>query len=832
MKKIIILFLFFIFSQGISFAQQPDFSIVGFATENGGTTGGASGTEVYVTNYTDLKSYAESTTAYIIHVSGTINAGADGGSIRPKSNKTIIGEGNTALLWGVGFTISGYNNIIIRNLRISMQGVTTRVDKSGVYSSTGDEGRPQILTNAGDCICIQGTSKNIWIDHCEFFSEDPYVQTNQDLYDGLVDVKNGSQYITISWCYFHDHHKCHLIGSSDTDVGDRKITFHHNYYSHLKQRLPLYRFGTAHIFNNYFLNCVDAINSRMEACVYVEKNYFENVTGNTIYSKDSQLPGYATYVDNVFVNSKAQSAATCSSFTPSYVYSNVLTTTTANVPNVVVTYSGVGKLGNQAPIISITSPLNNATVVASANISISATATDADGAISKVEFYNGTTLLGTNNSSPYTYAWNGVGAGTYSLIAKATDDKGAVSSSSPIVIIVLSATIPTLNGTNVNQTISPSSSIQSMVFTWGNAATDVTYTALPNGLTAVKNATAKTLTISGSPTVSGTFIVTSVGGSPSVNLNASVSINTNMVLANWYPFQETPISLPFVSYVNASLNYLQDNSAYSATGCTNGAVTLTKGTGELLIDVVTLETLKLRWYATGGRTLQVVYGPTGTENTWNSPIQYSSGAYEHDLTSLISGLSMYSSPIKVRIINNRTDGGSLHITDLYVKGSLPNSSIKTQTIALQVGWNLISLNVSPTDKTIESIFSSVIANVIEVKDADGFWRKGQNASLQSLKNFSNGKAYLVKMQNAGSISVTGSPVLESLPSTNLKVGWNLIACPYQTSTAISPVIATKPITIIKNFDGFWQSTGTPSITSFDPGKGYYFNVSSPTTITW
>jgi pectate lyase len=139
-----------------------------------------------------------------------------------------------------------------------MKGVTTRVEKSGVYSPIGDEGRPQILTNGGDCIAIQGVSKNIWIDHCEFFSEDPKVQTNIDLYDGLIDAKNGSQYITISWCYFHDHHKCHLIGSSDTDNYDRKITFHHNYYYNIKAAY-LYIDLELHIYLILLYNCTDLL---------------------------------------------------------------------------------------------------------------------------------------------------------------------------------------------------------------------------------------------------------------------------------------------------------------------------------------------------------------------------------------------------------------------------------------------------------------------------------------------------------------------------------------------------------------------------------------------
>lgn len=803
------------------FAQQPDFSLVGFATQNGGTTGGQGGAEVYVTNYADLKSYCESSTTYIIYVSGTIDAGADGGSIRPKSNKSIIGVGNNALLWGVGFTISGYNNIIIRNLRITMQGVTTRVDKSGVYSSTGDEGRPQILTNGGDCIAIQGTSKNIWIDHCEFFSEDPKTQTNIDLYDGLVDVKNGSQYITISWCYFHDHHKCHLIGSSDTDTGDRKITFHHNYYYNIKARLPLYRFGTAHMFNNYYYNCTDAINTRMEACVYVEKNYFKNVTGNTVYSKDSQLPGYATLVDNTFDNSKAPSAGTCSSFVPSYQYASVVHAT-ANVPTVVPTYSGVGKIGNASPVVSISSPANNASFVAPASVTIQATASDTDGTITKVEFYNGATKLGEDLTSPFSFVWSNVVAGTYSITARATDDKNAVTTSQTVAISIISATTPTLQGTNTNQTVVKGSALTSMVFTWGNAATDVSYTTLPVGLTAVKNSGAKTLTVSGTPTTNGTFTVTTIGGSPSVQVQASVTLNQNVLLANWYPFQETPISLPYVSYVNASLNYTQDNSAYSATGCTNGALTLQKEIGELRLELASLQSLQIRWYATGGRTLQVKYGQTGTENTWTSASQYSSGAYQHNLTTMIQNLAS-NQPIIVRIINNRPDGGSLHITDLYVEGALSTSTNVTQTIQLSQGWNLISMNVQPADASIASLFAG--KDVQEIKTQNAFWYKGQTAALNSLNSLIPGQGYLVKMNTAGTLTISGIPCTgESFFATT---GWQLIGYPCTgeslfTPTPISNYFNATNCQMIKNFVGYWQPGGTTnSITNLEPGKAYF-----------
>jgi pectate lyase len=120
-------------------------------------------------------------------------------------------------------------------------------------------------------------SKNIWIDHCEIYNMigdcngDGKIDTKGDIsggdidwYDGLLDVKADSAYITVSWNYFHDAFKTSLIGSSDSDLYDRKITFHHNIYSNVDSRLPSYRGGTGHMFNNYYVNVLSSgINSRM-----------------------------------------------------------------------------------------------------------------------------------------------------------------------------------------------------------------------------------------------------------------------------------------------------------------------------------------------------------------------------------------------------------------------------------------------------------------------------------------------------------------------------------------------------------------------------------------
>ncbi len=98
---------------------------------------------------------------------------------------------------------------------------------------------------------------------------------------------------------------------------------------------------------------------------------------------------------------------------------------------------------NQSPSVSLTSPANGATYTAPASISLSASASDADNTVSKVEFFQGTTKLGEDLTSPYSYSWTGVAAGTYSLSARATDNGGAVTTSSSVSVTVSAPTSST-----------------------------------------------------------------------------------------------------------------------------------------------------------------------------------------------------------------------------------------------------------------------------------------------------------------------------------------------------------------------------------------------------
>lgn len=91
---------------------------------------------------------------------------------------------------------------------------------------------------------------------------------------------------------------------------------------------------------------------------------------------------------------------------------------------------------NTPPTVSITSPANGATYTAPATMTINANAADANGTVSSVAFYNGSTLLGTDTSSPYSYTWANVAAGVYSITARATDNAGAVTTSSGVSVTV------------------------------------------------------------------------------------------------------------------------------------------------------------------------------------------------------------------------------------------------------------------------------------------------------------------------------------------------------------------------------------------------------------
>ncbi|MDO8344907.1 MAG: pectinesterase family protein [Cellvibrio sp.] len=356
----------------------PDFNTVyGYASLNGSTTGGAgaNAVEVAVCNGVDLiaalTNPAYSDKPLTIYVDGVITWHNSGNSDiklnRP--NVSIIGRGTNAEFWGTGIHITA-SNVIVRNLKM--------------YHVPQTRGQGDIITIDGR----NGPVRNVWIDHNELYNDlnvtvpatitDPVAQAEykKDYYDELVSGRSDVADITISYNYLHDSWKTSLWGSSDEDNFDRRITWHHNYWHHVNSRLPLFRFGKGHIYNNYYHNVdTSAINSRMGAIIRVERNVFEN-TKNPVMSQDSSAIGYWELIENqlragIIWSDKEDTATTVNIIADELLADNASTGTLTlpqgylyapslipveDVPAHVQQYAGVGKITTAPAVLACTRP--------------------------------------------------------------------------------------------------------------------------------------------------------------------------------------------------------------------------------------------------------------------------------------------------------------------------------------------------------------------------------------------------------------------------------------------------------------------------------------------
>jgi pectinesterase len=231
----------------------------GFASLAGGTTGGAGGKVVTVTDQAALAKYAAAPEPYIIRVKGSVTAQPFGASVEVASDKTIVGVGTTGELVRGEFHLGpGTHNVIIRNLTIRDSAV---------------EGNWDCKDTDFDGVQMD-TVHHVWIDHNRF----------SNICDGQLDIRKDSEYVTVSYNRFENNNKTFGVGWT-TNV-KTQLTVDHNWFRGTKQRNPsVDNAAYAHLYNNYLTAQADPGDpvwtygnwSRGKTRMVIENSYYEDV---------------------------------------------------------------------------------------------------------------------------------------------------------------------------------------------------------------------------------------------------------------------------------------------------------------------------------------------------------------------------------------------------------------------------------------------------------------------------------------------------------------------------------------------------------------------------
>ncbi len=246
------------------------------------TTGGGDVPPVTVTTLEELKRLVHEESPQVIIVSGIIATGPRPVEIR--SHKTLRGADKDATIQG-GIKIGGAENVIVQNLNIQGAGVGK---------------------DPADAVAVRA-SHHLWFDHLNI----------RDSRDGNLDLTNGSDLITVSWCKFwytdagNDHRLCSLVGSgsthADTDAGRNRATFHHNWFAGLvRERMPRVLFGQSHVFNNLYTSAGNnyCVAAGSFAAVLIEQNYFQGVKDPHKFADDNHA--FITATGNVYDGTKGK----------------------------------------------------------------------------------------------------------------------------------------------------------------------------------------------------------------------------------------------------------------------------------------------------------------------------------------------------------------------------------------------------------------------------------------------------------------------------------------------------------------------------------------------
>lgn len=243
----------------------------GWAALEGGTRGGADAPAANVftvANAVQLRSALGKTIkgSRIVQVDGIIDMSegrpyasngdqARRGLVRLPANTTLVGLGTTSGFINAHLKVANVSQVIIRNLNLRNPcDVEPRWDP--------EDGSKGNWNAEFDSISIVG-SHHVWVDHNSFtdapVTDDTLPVVNgkpKQCHDGALDIREASDFVTVSYNHFALHAKNMLIGASDKALGDAghlRVTISNNLFEYIAGRSPRVRFGQVHLFNNYHI---------------------------------------------------------------------------------------------------------------------------------------------------------------------------------------------------------------------------------------------------------------------------------------------------------------------------------------------------------------------------------------------------------------------------------------------------------------------------------------------------------------------------------------------------------------------------------------------------
>jgi len=582
---------------------------------------------------------------------------------------------------------------------------------------------------------------------------------------------------------------------------------------------------------------------------------------------------YTLMQDPAYRNATTSKGYLCTKYTDYFLGAGMVAPPKPNIAIIGV--------ANNAPNVALSSPATGTSFTSSTAITISAVASDRDGTISKIDFYQGTTLIGSDDTAPYSFSWSNVTSGTYSITAKATDNSGAVTTSSAITLTVVKpapvtyiyqcnacvdpswtattvwtpAAVPATNDTAIIRTgeVKVAQDITSIVKVETNGifrlnanivATDIrlqagtlkSYTSnLLTTLTSTITAEQASTVMAGSLPASLFQILGTIQGSGNLTKTSVGVLQISASAANFKGTWNVTEGVLRISNANGlgQCGVVVDSTASLdfTIGSSTNAIVLKNGATLNLGANVTVQA--------------AVFGninvPAGTYTASSYPTFITGPGTLTVVKSLIAigvplaGSITLTANSGSSYIWTNSSGTTLATSTTFIPSGTESISLKATTavgcivtstpisvqyIALVKGWNLISTNVRTTDSTITTLFNGI--TVLEIKTMDAFWRSGQNTIFNSLKTISTGNGYLININATGKFVVAGSPLINNNLQFTIKNGWQLIGCPYQTASPFSTYFTTNNCSLIKNFEGFWFPSGTTnSILNIEPGKGYF-----------